>query len=154
MGLKLGEVTFLIIFYNIAISWLHPPNAFQFNFLLRDSASQESNGINYCAQADCPRLLIWENCPSPWGWREEEVTGFWGWTYMYADSQITLCHISFWQSDKRKKSHSTCSEILKKIRLVLSRLYCMRPFKNNICATATVYLSDYLLLFNIIVAIK
>ena len=41
MGLKLGEVTSLIIFYNIAISWLQPPNDFQFNFLLCDSASQE-----------------------------------------------------------------------------------------------------------------
>ena len=34
-------MTFLIIFYNIAISCLHPPNGFQFNFLLRDSAKQE-----------------------------------------------------------------------------------------------------------------
>ena len=41
MDLKLGEVTSLIIFYNIAISWLHPPNGFQFHFLLRDSAAQE-----------------------------------------------------------------------------------------------------------------
>ena len=40
MDLKLGEATSLIIFYNIAISWLHPPNGFQFNFLLRGSASQ------------------------------------------------------------------------------------------------------------------
>ena len=44
MDLKLGEVTSLIIFYNIAISWLYPPNGFQFNFVLRDSASQESRG--------------------------------------------------------------------------------------------------------------
>ena len=41
MDLKLREVTSLIIFYNIAISWLHPPNGFQVNFLLRESASQE-----------------------------------------------------------------------------------------------------------------
>ena len=39
--LKLGEVTSLIFFYSNAISWLHPPNGFQFNFLLRDSATQE-----------------------------------------------------------------------------------------------------------------
>ena len=41
MDLKLGEVTSLIVFYNIAISWLHPPNGFQFNFRLRESATQE-----------------------------------------------------------------------------------------------------------------
>ena len=41
MDLKLGEVTSFIIFYSIAISWLHPPNGFQFNFLLRDSEIQE-----------------------------------------------------------------------------------------------------------------
>ena len=41
MDLKLGEVTSLIVFYNIAISWLHPPNDFLFNFPLRDSATQE-----------------------------------------------------------------------------------------------------------------
>ena len=39
MDLKLGEVTSLIIFYNITIFWLHPPNGFQFN--LRDCATQE-----------------------------------------------------------------------------------------------------------------
>ena len=41
---KRGEVTSLIIFNNIAISWLHSPNGFQFNFLLCDGASQEYAG--------------------------------------------------------------------------------------------------------------
>ena len=38
IDLKLGEVSSLCIFYNIAISWLNPQNGFRFNFLLRDSA--------------------------------------------------------------------------------------------------------------------
>ena len=35
--LTLGQIVYILVFYNISFSWLLPLNGFQFNFLLRDS---------------------------------------------------------------------------------------------------------------------
>ena len=34
---RLGQIVYILVFYNISFSWLLPPNGFQYNFLLRDS---------------------------------------------------------------------------------------------------------------------
>ena len=35
--LTLGQIVYILVFYNISFSWLLPQDGFQFNFLLRDS---------------------------------------------------------------------------------------------------------------------
>ena len=35
--LRLGQIVYIIVFYNISFSWLLPLDGFQFIFLLRDS---------------------------------------------------------------------------------------------------------------------
>ena len=35
--LRLGQIVYILAFYNILLSWFLPLNGFQFNFLLRDS---------------------------------------------------------------------------------------------------------------------
>ena len=35
--LRLGQIVYILVFYNISFSWLLPLDGFQFNFLLRDS---------------------------------------------------------------------------------------------------------------------
>ena len=35
--LRLGQIFYILVFYNISFSWLLPPDGFQFIFLLRDS---------------------------------------------------------------------------------------------------------------------
>ena len=35
--LRLGQIVYILVFYNISFSWLLPPDGFQFIFLLRDS---------------------------------------------------------------------------------------------------------------------
>ena len=35
--LRLGQIVYILVFYNITFSWLLPLDGFQFNFLLRDS---------------------------------------------------------------------------------------------------------------------
>ena len=35
--LKLGQIVYILVFYNISFSWLLPLDGFQFIFLLRDS---------------------------------------------------------------------------------------------------------------------
>ena len=35
--LRLGQIVYMLVFYNISFSWLLPLDGFQFNFLLRDS---------------------------------------------------------------------------------------------------------------------
>ena len=34
--LRLGQIVYILVFYNISFSWLLPQDGFQFNFLLRD----------------------------------------------------------------------------------------------------------------------
>ena len=34
--LRLGQNVYILVFYNISLSWLLPLDGFQFNFLLRD----------------------------------------------------------------------------------------------------------------------
>ena len=34
---RLGQIVYILVFYNISFSWLLPLDGFQFNFLLRDS---------------------------------------------------------------------------------------------------------------------
>ena len=36
-GLRLGQIVYILVFYNISFSWLLPLDGFQFIFLLRDS---------------------------------------------------------------------------------------------------------------------
>ena len=35
--LRLGQIVYILVFYNISFSWFLPLDSFQFNFLLRDS---------------------------------------------------------------------------------------------------------------------
>ena len=35
--LRLGQIVYILVFYNISFSWLPPPEGFQLIFLLRDS---------------------------------------------------------------------------------------------------------------------
>ena len=35
--LRLGQIVYILVFYNLSFSWLLPLDGFQFNFLLRDS---------------------------------------------------------------------------------------------------------------------
>ena len=37
MDLRLGNIVYVLVIYNISFSWLLPLDGFQFNFLLRDS---------------------------------------------------------------------------------------------------------------------
>ena len=37
--LRLGQIVYILVFYNISFSWLHPLDGFQFIFLLRDSVN-------------------------------------------------------------------------------------------------------------------
>ena len=48
--LKLGEVPYLFISYNITISWPYTLNSFRITFLLRDSATQESHANPFHGQ--------------------------------------------------------------------------------------------------------
>ena len=35
--LRLGQIVYILVFYNISFSWFIPLDGFQFNFLLHDS---------------------------------------------------------------------------------------------------------------------
>ena len=35
--LRLGQIFYMLVFYNISFSWFVPLDCFHFNFLLRDS---------------------------------------------------------------------------------------------------------------------
>ena len=37
--LRLGQIVYILVFYNISFSWLLPLKVFQFKFLLRDSGN-------------------------------------------------------------------------------------------------------------------
>ena len=42
--LRLGQIVYILVFYNISFSWLLPLDGFQFNFLLRDSENDLLSG--------------------------------------------------------------------------------------------------------------
>ena len=41
--LRLGQIVYILVFYNISFSWFLPLDGFQFNFLLRDSENDLYN---------------------------------------------------------------------------------------------------------------
>ena len=43
--LRLGQIVYILVFYNISFSWFLPLDGFQFNFLLRDS---ENDLLAWC----------------------------------------------------------------------------------------------------------
>ena len=43
--LRLGQIVYILVFYNISFSWLLPLDGFQFIFLLRDSENDLLNVI-------------------------------------------------------------------------------------------------------------
>ena len=43
--LRLGQNVYILVFYNISLSWLLPLDGFQFNFLLRDCENDLYNNI-------------------------------------------------------------------------------------------------------------
>ena len=45
--LKLGQIVYILVFYNISFSWLLPLDGFQFIFLLRNSENDLGLSINY-----------------------------------------------------------------------------------------------------------
>ena len=42
--LRLGQIVYILVFYNISFSWFLPLDGFQFNFLLRDSENDLYKG--------------------------------------------------------------------------------------------------------------
>ena len=58
--LRLGQIVYILVFYNISFSWLLPLDGFQCNFLLRDSENDLlSMFVNKCKEsrenADCAK---------------------------------------------------------------------------------------------------
>ena len=45
--LTLGQIVYILVFYNISFSWFLPLDGFQFNFLLRDSENDLYDGMKY-----------------------------------------------------------------------------------------------------------
>ena len=46
--LRLGQIVYILVFYNISFSWLLPVDGFQFIFLLRDSENDlVANSLYY-----------------------------------------------------------------------------------------------------------
>ena len=54
--LRLGQIVYILVFYNVSFSWLLPPDGFQFNFLLRDSGNDLYG-----------HLIITDSWLCPWG---------------------------------------------------------------------------------------
>ena len=47
-NLRLGQIVYILVFYNISLSWLLPVDGFQFIFLLRDSENDlVANSLYY-----------------------------------------------------------------------------------------------------------
>ena len=47
-NLRLGQIVYILVFYNILFSWLLPVDGFQFIFLLRDSENDlVANSLYY-----------------------------------------------------------------------------------------------------------
>ena len=51
--LRLGQIVYILVFYNISFSWLLPVDGFQFIFLLRDSETDlVANSLYYFFEID------------------------------------------------------------------------------------------------------
>ena len=53
--LRLGQIVYMLVFYNISFSWFLPLDSFQFNFLLRDS---ENDLLYWNFLGSCPVTVI------------------------------------------------------------------------------------------------
>ena len=53
--LRLGQIVYMLVFYNISFSWFLPLDSFQFNFLLRDS---ENDLLYWNFLGSCPETVI------------------------------------------------------------------------------------------------
>ena len=64
--LRLGQNVYILVFYNISLSWLLPLDGFQFNFLLRDCENDLYNNILfpypyfkcYISQISVPQMQL------------------------------------------------------------------------------------------------
>ena len=54
--LRLGQIVYMLVFYNISFSWFLPQDSFQFNFLLRDS---ENDLLYWNFLGSCPVTVIY-----------------------------------------------------------------------------------------------
>ena len=53
--LRLGQIVYMLVFYNISFSWFLPLDSFQFNFLLRVS---ENDLLYWNFLGSCPETVI------------------------------------------------------------------------------------------------
>ena len=51
--LRLGQIVYILVFYNISLSWFLPLDGFQFIFLLRDS---ENDLLIHTSNFTCAEL--------------------------------------------------------------------------------------------------
>ena len=54
--LRLGQIVYILVFYNISLSWFLPLDGFQFMFSLRDSENDLFSGSDYGLRAGVPFL--------------------------------------------------------------------------------------------------
>ena len=89
--LRLGQIVYILVFYNISFSWLLLLDSFQYNFLLRDSENDLFCSLYFRIQHRQPRsqssLPSWDYC-SLQNWQSTR------WTVLYSSNRI--CHPSKW----------------------------------------------------------
>ena len=57
--LRLGQIVYILVFYNISFSWFLPLDGFQFNCLLRDSGSDlYQRGMSFLVEAYVGELQV------------------------------------------------------------------------------------------------
>ena len=54
--LRLGQIVYILVFYNISFSWLLPLAGFQFDFLLRDSENDLLLSFSTPIKTICPNI--------------------------------------------------------------------------------------------------
>ena len=64
--LRLGQIVYILVFYNISFSWFLPLDGFQFNFLLRDSENDllvllVLPLVGLCVASGWPRSFFWSS---------------------------------------------------------------------------------------------
>ena len=89
--LRLGQIVYILVFYNISFSWLLLLDSFQYNFLLRDSENDLFCSLYFriqhrqaSSQGPLPSWDYW----SLQNWQSTR------WTVLYSSNRI--CHPSKW----------------------------------------------------------
>ena len=89
--LRLGQIVYILVFYNISFSWLLLLDSFQYNFLLRDGENDLFCSLYFRIQHRQARsqdpLPSWDD----WSLQNWQSTR---WTVLYSSNRI--CHPSKW----------------------------------------------------------